>query len=54
MDYLNYTGVHYTASAFAVHIAHDYLEAKNKNYSIVVNDMCKGSLGLILLARYEA
>jgi hypothetical protein len=54
LDYLKYTGVHYSASAFAVHIAHDYLKTENKKYSIVVNDMCKGCLGLILVARYEA
>lgn len=54
LDYLQYTGVHYSASAFAVHIAHDYLETEKKKYSIVVNDMCNGYLGLILVVKHEA
>ena len=54
LNYLQYTGINYSASAFAVHIAHDYLASQNKTYAIVVNDMCKTSLGLILVAKYEA
>ncbi len=51
IDFLDYTGLHYSASAFAVHIAHDYLNASGKRYALVVNGLCHGRLGLTLLER---
>ncbi|MDX2361711.1 MAG: beta-ketoacyl synthase chain length factor [Crocinitomicaceae bacterium] len=51
MNYLAYSGTHYSAPAFAVHIAHDYLASKDAKYVLVVNEMCKGKLGLTLIQK---
>lgn len=45
-----YSGLYYTSSAFALHMAHDWLLKNNKKYALVVNEQVKGTLGLILLA----
>lgn len=50
INYLDYTGLHYSASSFAVHIAHDYLILKGR-FALVVNSLCQGKLGLTLLER---
>lgn len=54
MNYLNYSGFHYSASAFALHIAHDYLVNENKSCALIVNDLCPTNVGLILVRRDEA
>ncbi|OFZ55794.1 MAG: hypothetical protein A3D92_13015 [Bacteroidetes bacterium RIFCSPHIGHO2_02_FULL_44_7] len=51
INYLEFTGLHYSASSFAVHIGHDYLRARTKGFVLVVNTLCKGKLGLTLLER---
>ena len=51
VNYLNYTGLYYSASAFATHIAHDFLKNNDAEYALVVNDLCQGNLGLILLKK---
>lgn len=51
VNYLEYTGLHYSASSFAVHIGHDYLRAHQAQFVLVVNTLLKGKLGLTLLER---
>ena len=51
LNYLEYSGMHYSAPAFAMHIAHDYLKAESKRFALVVNDMCTGTLGLTLVEK---
>lgn len=51
INYLEYTGLHYSASSFALHIGHDYLRLNPGRFVLVVNTLCKGKLGLILLER---
>lgn len=54
MNYLNYSGFHYSASSFALHIAHDYLVNESKSCALIVNDLCPTNVGLILVRRNEA
>lgn len=49
MNYLEFSGIHYSASAFATHIAHDYLKNKDAKFGLIVNTVCEGNTGLILL-----
>jgi len=51
INYLKYSGLHYSASAFATHVAHDFLKNNNAKYALVINDLCKDNLGLILLKK---
>ncbi len=51
MNYLDYTGLHYSASAFATHIGHDYLKNNTAKNALIVNHICNGKLGLILLQK---
>lgn len=54
IDYLNFSGLHYSASAFALHIAHDYLIEKKKKTALIINDMCSGKTGFMLVQSDEA
>ena len=54
IDYLDFSGLHYSASAFAVHLAHDWLKKHKKSYALIINEQIKGKLGLILMKRDEA
>ena len=54
LNYLEYTGVNFSASAVATHIAHDYLKGSDKKNVLIVNAMLKSSLGLILVSKSEA
>jgi len=54
VNYLKYTGMYFSASSFALHIAHDYLKVKKEKYALIVNDMCPDGLGLTLLVTDEA
>jgi len=51
INYLEYSGLHYSASSFALHIGHDYLRTQESGLVLVVNTLCEGKLGLILLER---
>jgi len=51
LNYLDYSGMHYSAPAFALHLAHDYLLSKGKKFALIVNDMCPGRLGLTLVEK---
>lgn len=53
VDYIQYTGEYFSASAFAVHIGHDWLKKQQKQYVLIINEQHKGKLGLILLKRDE-
>jgi hypothetical protein len=53
IDYLNYSGLYFSASAFAVHLGHDWLKKEQKKYVLIINEQIKGKLGLILLKRDE-
>ena len=54
MNYQDYSGLHYSSSAFAFHIAHDFLKANNSKFALIVNNQSTGRLGLTLLAKNEA
>jgi hypothetical protein len=49
IDYLQYTGIHFTAVSFAVHMANDWLLKTNKKYVLIINEQQKGQIGLIIL-----
>ena len=51
LNYLDYSGMHYSTPAFALHLAHDYLLSKGKKFALIVNDMCPGRLGLTLVEK---
>lgn len=51
LDYLAYTGMHYSASAFALHMAHDYLAHREAKLALVINEICPGKLGLTLVEK---
>jgi hypothetical protein len=53
INYLNYSGLYFSASAFAVHMGHDWLKKEQKKYVLIINEQIKGKLGLILLKRDE-
>lgn len=53
LDFTNYVGLYYTASAFGVHLAHDWLKVRKNHYALVVNEICPGKLGLTLLSSHE-
>jgi 3-oxoacyl-[acyl-carrier-protein] synthase II len=54
IDYLQYTGLYFTAVAFAVHMGHDWLKQTQKKFVLIINEQEKGKLGLILMKRDEA
>lgn len=51
MNYLEYSGLHYSAGAFGFHMAHDFLRHEKGSFALVVNNLCPGKLGIILLER---
>ncbi len=51
IHYLQHTGLHYSASAFATHVGHDFLKSNPANNVLVVNHLCNDKLGLILLQK---
>lgn len=52
LDYTQYTGLYFTNSAFAMHMALDKLKSEGK-YVLIVNELFHSKLGLILLRRNE-
>lgn len=54
IDYLQYSGLHYSASSFALHIAHDHLKNSSNKTAVIVNDMCAGKTGFMLVVKDEA
>lgn len=53
IDYMQYSGLYFSASAFAVHLGHDWLVKEKKKFVLIINEQIKGKLGLILLKRDE-
>ncbi len=53
IDYMQYSGLYFSASAFAVHMGHDWLKKEQKTYALIINEQINGKLGLILLKRDE-
>jgi len=51
LNYLIFSGMHFSASAFAVHIAHDYLKSTNEKRALVVNTICEKRLGITLVEK---
>jgi hypothetical protein len=51
--YVDYTGLYHSASAFAVHMAHDKLKQTNLRTALVINRICGNQLGAILLQKDE-
>lgn len=51
INFLDFTGLHYSASSFALHMAHDFLLSSEVTYVLIVNDMCEGTLGLCLVKK---
>lgn len=54
IDFLSYSGIHFSASAFALHMAHDYLISKSKKSALIVNNMCTDKTGFMLVHSDEA
>ncbi len=54
MNYQDYSGLYYSSSAFAFHIAHDFLKTNDCKHVLIVNNQSKKRLGLTLLAKNEA
>lgn len=54
VNYEAYSGLYFTANAFGVHLAHDWLIKEVKKYALIVNSGCNNSLGLILLKNDKA
>jgi|688.fasta_scaffold17319_9 3-oxoacyl-[acyl-carrier-protein] synthase II len=52
LDYTQYTGLYFTNSSFAMHIAFDKLKREG-NHVLIVNELSHSKLGLILLSRNE-
>lgn len=48
INYEQYTGLYYSSSAFACHMAHDYVLSEGK-YVLLVNHQVNGKLGLTLI-----
>lgn len=48
INYEQYTGLYYSSSAFACHMAHDYVLSEGK-YTLIVNHQVNGKLGLTLV-----
>jgi len=53
VNYLEFTGMNYSTSAFALHVAHDYLSNHEMKNVLIVNHLCDGKLGLIVVSRAE-
>lgn len=50
-NYVEYCGFFYSASAFAFHLAADFLNNREQGLVLVVNELIKGKLGLTLLKK---
>lgn len=48
IEYQQYTGLYYSSSAFAMHLANDF-NLSGGNYALIVNHQQEGKLGLTLL-----
>ncbi|MFT5824338.1 MAG: hypothetical protein ACI8ZM_005605, partial [Crocinitomix sp.] len=51
LNYLDYSGMNYSASAFATHLAYDYLNNSDGKNVLIINNLCKGKLGLIIVSK---
>jgi len=51
MNYEDYSGFHYSSSAFAFHIGHDFLKSVNANNVLIINAQMNEKLGLTLLKK---
>ena len=63
VDYEKYSGTYFTNSAFAMHLAIDFLESGKNNFNgmiinvkriLICNNLNSRNLGLILLKKIEA
>jgi 3-oxoacyl-[acyl-carrier-protein] synthase II len=54
INYLQYSGLYFSAAAFALHLAHDWLRKERKKYALIINEIFKGKIGLMLIKRDEA
>jgi hypothetical protein len=52
--YIDYTGLYYSASAFAVHMAYDKLKHTDAKTALIINRICGNQLGAVLLQKDEA
>lgn len=53
LNYLDYSGMNYSASAFATHLAHDYLNDNDGKNVLIINNLCEGKLGLIIVSKTQ-
>tara|TARA_B110000285_G_C15138291_1_gene628769 strand:+ start:1237 stop:2082 length:846 start_codon:yes stop_codon:yes gene_type:complete len=53
LNYLDYSGMNYSASAFATHLAHDYLNHNDGRNVLIINNLCEGKLGLIIISKTQ-
>lgn len=50
-NYQNYTGLHYSSSAFAFHIGFDFLKHSDSKTVLILNHQTKNRIGLTLLRK---
>jgi 3-oxoacyl-[acyl-carrier-protein] synthase II len=53
INYLEFTGFNYSASALAIHYAYDRLKHESLNSVLIVNNLCKSSTGIVILRKIE-
>ena len=51
LNYLPYTGLNYSASALATHMAYDELSHNDKGLILIVNNICNNDFGLTLIEK---
>lgn len=51
INYLKYSGLHYSASSFGLHIGHDFLKNSDKSTALIINTICPGRHALTLLVK---
>lgn len=51
IEFIQFSGLYYSSSAFAAHMAHDWLIMQSKKYALVINNLSSNQLGFTLLCR---
>lgn len=51
INYLDYSGLHYSASAFGLHIAHDKLLNSDAQHALIVNQLCSNKTAVTLIKK---
>lgn len=54
LNYTPFTGQYHSSSAFATHMAIDWLRIHGATHALIVNASCPGKIGLILVKNHDA